>query len=101
MESRPGGSLCFTIKYVAGGSKGCFVKLNSTTGQQYHRSETITGTNKCIHDIPTHLEYVIVATDLDSDAINKIDIIAPFTTTMVVSSYAATASKKITQTGLS
>ena len=102
VESRGGGTLCFDIKYVLGGNEGCFIRFNSTTGRQYlrFRNVTINGTDKCIHDIPAHSGYVILATDSDPDAINKIDIIAPFTTTMVVPSYTATASQRITQTGL-
>lgn len=101
VESRLGRSLCFNIKYVAGGDKVCFIKFNSTTGRQHLKNVTINGTHMCIHDIPAHSGYVIVATDSDSDAINKIDKIAPFTTTMVVPSYTVTASQRITQTGLS
>ena len=101
VESRPGGSLCFDIKYVPGGIKGCFIRFNCTTGRKYLRNETINGIYKCIHNIPAHSGYVIVATDSDLDAIENIDVIAPFTTTVVVSSYKATASQRITQTGLS
>ena len=101
MESRGGGTLCFDIKYVPGGNKGCFIRFKCTTGRQYLRNVIINGTYKCIHDIPAHSGYVIIATDSDADAINKIDIIAPFRTTMVVPSYTATASQRITQTGLS
>ena len=79
VESRPGGTLCFDIRYVPGGNKSCFIRFNCTTGRQYLRSLTINGRYKCIHDIPAHSGYVLVATDSDPDAINKIDIIAPFT----------------------
>ena len=101
VESRGEGNLCFDIKYVPGGIKGCFIRFNCTTGRQYLRNETINGTYKCIHGIPAHSGYVIVATDSDLDAIENIDVIAPFTTTVVVPSYTATASRRITQTGLS
>ena len=100
VESRPGGTLCFTVKYVPGGNKRCFI-MCTTKSEQYLRSETINGTNKCIHGIPAHSGYVIIATDSDLDAINKIDVIAPFTTTVVIPSYTLTthASQRITQTG--
>ena len=101
VESRPGGTLCFDIRYVPGGNESCFIRFNCTTGRQYLRNVTINGRYKCIYDIPAHSGYVLVATDSDLDAINKIDIIAPFTTTVVVSGYTATASQGITQTGLS
>ena len=99
VESRAGGTLCFNIIYVAGGDKGCFVRFSCSTGRQYLRNETINGTHKCIHGIPAHSGYVIIATDLDSDAINKIDIIAPFTTTVFVPSYTVTDSQRISHTG--
>ena len=100
VESRPGGTLCFNIKYVPGGNKGCFIKFKRTTGRQYLRNVTINGTYNCINDIPAHSGYVLVATDSDLDAINKIDIIAPFTTTVGVSSYTPITSQGITHTGL-
>ena len=100
VESRPGGTLCFNINYVPGGNKGCFIRFNCTTGEEDLRNETIDGKERCFYDIPAHSGYVIVATDLDSDAIKKIDIIAPFTTTVSVPSYTATASQRITYTGL-
>ena len=101
MESRPGGTLCFDITYVPGGNESCFIRFNCTTGRQYLRNLTINGRYKCIDGVPTHSGYVLIATDSDPDAIENIDIIAPFTTTVVVSGYTATASQGITQTGLS
>ena len=90
----PGGSLCFSVTYVSGGNSDCFIKLNCDNN--FIQNVTINGRNACI-DVPAHPGYEILATDFDGDAENKIDTIAPFTTTVGVPS--ATTVQRISQTG--
>ena len=80
--SMPSG-MCFNVTYVPGGNDDSFIKLNC--GIRFIRNVTISGTNMCI-DVPPNSGYEILATDFDGDAENKIDTIAPFTTTVGVSS---------------
>ena len=93
--SIPGG-MCFNVTYVPGGNNDCFIKLNR--GIRFTRNVTISGTYLCI-DVPPHPGYEILATDFDGDAENKIDTIAPFTTTVGVSSATDDLQKRFSQTG--
>lgn len=87
--------MCFNVTYVPGGNNDCFIKLNG--GIRFIQNVTISGTNNMCLDLPPHPGYEILATDFDGDAEYKIDTIAPFTTTVGVSS--ATALQRISQTG--